>query len=465
MKSWLELQVDRNPEEIFIQNNNRSYTYIDTAINVRSFAKGMYRIGIGKTDRVLIDIPSSVELIELILACFELGAIAIPISQKVTDKDRKDMINIIRPKIILTNWNKKTIFIKSKIHVQFIEELSNLSSGCGIINFNYKRNNNDICSIIFTSGSTSIPKPVQLTYENFEASCNSWNDFLNFKKNDQFLCCLPLSHIGGLAVIIRSLIFSFSVNLVNSFETEIIFKTMKKFPITIISLVPTMLKRIIDKKDGLEALKNIDHILLGGGPVSKKILQTCVKERLSIKKVYGMTETCSGIIGLDLIDEPNKISFAGRPLKNVTIWIEKNEIIISGPMVMKGYLNQRDARSVHNSHDIGWIDDDGFLFLEMRRKDMIVSGGENINPKEIEDALYKISNFDDIAIFGKEDEEWGQKIIALIVPKNNKQKSIDLKKHLNGKVAKHKIPKEFIFVDKIHRNEIGKLIYEKLNIS
>ena len=175
-----------------------------------------------------------------------------------------------------------------------------------------------------------------------------------------------------------------------------------------------------------------------------------------------MTETCSGVIGVNLIDKPDKINFAGQPLKDVKIWIDQNEIILSGPMIMEGYFNQPPSKGVHNSKDIGWIDDEGFLFLEMRRKDMIVSGGENINPKEIEDALYNISEFKDIAIFGKEDEEWGQKVIAFIIVKSNQQKDINLKKALKGKIADYKIPKEFIFVSKIHRNEIGKVIHEKL---
>ena len=127
-----------------------------------------------------------------------------------------------------------------------------------------------------------MPKAVQLTYGNFEASCNNWNEFLQFKPNDQFLCCLSLHHIGGLAVMLRALMFGFSVNLVSTFEVQTVLDTITKHRVTIISLVPTMLKRILDLKSGLKAIKSLRWILLGGGPSSEYLLDLCIKEKLNI---------------------------------------------------------------------------------------------------------------------------------------------------------------------------------------
>ena len=164
-------------------------------------------------------------------------------------------------------------------------------------------------AIIFTSGTTGIPKAVQLTYSNFETSCKNWDGFLQFEPNDQFLCCLPLHHIGGLAVLIRSLIYGFSVNLIKSFKAEVIHEVISNYPITMISLVPTMLKRILAIKGGLVSLKSLRYILHGGGPSPSYLLDFCIQEKLHIIKVYGMTETCSGTFVLNLLDEPQYKSF------------------------------------------------------------------------------------------------------------------------------------------------------------
>ena len=126
-------------------------------------------------------------------------------------------------------------------------------------------------------------------------------------------------------------------------------------------------------------------------------------------------------------------------------------------MVMKGYLNQPDLKDYHNSKDIGWLDGDNNLFIEMRRKDLIVSGGENINPKEVENTILKFKNITDCAVIGINDEKWGQKVISYLVINKKTINIQELIKFLKGKIAKYKIPKNFIIVDNIPRNEIGKV--------
>ena len=337
----------------------------------------------------------------------------------------------------------------------------NSSGGCSIYKNIYKNNLNDVYTIILTSGTTGMPKAVQLTYGNFETSCKNWNSFLQFESADQFLCCLPLHHIGGFAVLMRALIYSFSVNLVHIFKADVVYNVISNYPVNIISLVPTMLKRILDIDGGLVALKTMCHILLGGGPSPGYLLDQCIKEKLPIIKVYGMSETCSGTIGLKLLDEPQNKFYAGRPFPGANVRIENNEIHISGPMVMKGYVGGTEANGTHNSHDLGRIDNDNLLFLDIRRKDLIISGGENINPLEVEECLLNIDGISDAAVVGKDDDEWGEKVTAYIVstPIDNKLLNMELIKFLSP----YKIPKDYIRVPHIPRNELGKIIYDKLN--
>ena len=460
--SWLQNQVNLNPEKLFIQFSNDQFSYLDIAEMVQTYSRSLLRENIQPTDRVLIFLPCGIELIEIMLACFEIGAVVLPLSLKLTEKERTAVIEKIQPRLIITNWKEQSSISNFKFQISNIEELPNVSSGCSVITNNYKKDKDDICAIILTSGTTGMPKAVQLTYGNFEASCNNWNEFLQFQPNDQFLCCLPLHHIGGLAVMLRALMFGFSVNLVSTFEVQTVLNTITKHPVTIISLVPTMLKRILDLEGGLKALKSLRWILLGGGPSPEYLLDICIKEKLNIVKVYGMSETCSGTVGLKLLDEPHNKLYVGRPFSGAKIWTENDELHISGQMVMKGYVGEAETNGAHNSHDLGRVDKDNLIFLDIRRKDLIVTGGENVNPIEVEEALIKIEGITDAAVVGVEDEDWGQKVIAYIVNSEIGIRNSKLRMKLKNELSNFKIPKEFIQVLSIPRNELGKIEYGKL---
>tara|TARA_Y100000590_G_scaffold31288_1_gene34630 strand:- start:15095 stop:16486 length:1392 start_codon:yes stop_codon:yes gene_type:complete len=460
--NWLQTQLEKNPSKIYIQERKNTYSYLDIAEMVHAYSQALLREGVKVHDRALIYLPCNVTMIEIILSCFEIGVIAIPISTNLTPIELDRIIKTLRPKIIISNWEGRKKIKQQSFTIACIEELIISSSGCSIIQNSYKKNLKDVCAIILTSGTSGTPKAVQLTYQNFVTSCNNWNEFLEFQSEDQFLCCLPLYHIGGFAVLIRALLYGFSVNLMQDFEEKNIHNTIEKYPVTIISLVPTMLKRILDIKEGLSSLKSLRHILLGGGPCPKYLLDLCIKEQLPIIKVYGMTETCSGTFGLKLLEEPGNMHYAGRPFPGVKFWIDNNEIHISGLMVMKGYFGEEEVQGQHNSHDLGYIKDD-LLFLDIRRKDLIVSGGENINPIEVEECLINVDGIIDAVVVGKKDDRWGQKVIAYIVKtstfKGKKYVQNELKKILSS----YKIPKDYISVPQIPRNEIGKINYDKLD--
>ena len=458
--NWLQKQVQQNLQTLFIQQGNYSYSFIDIADIVQTYSHSLLKEGIQPYDRILIYLPSSTQMAEIILACFEIGAIATPISVMLSERERRDVIEKITPALIITNWEYKASFNSYSLPLTPIEELPNSARGCSIVKNSYKQNSDDIAVIILTSGTSGIPKAVQLSYGNFETSCSNWNKFINFEHSDQFLCCLPLHHIGGLAVLIRALMYGFSVSLINEFQVEVVLKTIQNHTVTIISLVPTMLKRILDLDGGLKVLQSLRWILLGGGPSPEYLLDICIKEKLNIVKVYGMSETCSGTVGLKLLDEPSNKLYAGRPFPGAKVWTENDEIHISGPMVMKGYVGETETNSTFNSHDLGRIDDDNLLFLDIRRKDLIVTGGENVNPIEVEECLMNVEGISDAAVVGIDDDEWGQKVTAYIVTTSfeNELLHSELKKSLSP----YKIPKEYLQVSHIPRNELGKIAYEKL---
>ncbi len=467
--SWLQNQIEQYPHKLFIQSGDSRYSFIESAEMVASYSRSLLKENIQPEDRILIYLPSTVELIEIILACFEIGAVAVPISPKLTNAERNAIIEKNQPKLIITNWQFKKVFSFLLSPPSFlpppvtpIEELPNSSAGCASNKNEYILKSDHLAAIILTSGTTGIPKAVQLSYGNFEASCNNWNEFLQFQANDQFLCCLPLHHIGGLAVMLRALKFGFSVNLVSTFEAQLVLDTIVKNPVTIISLVPTMLKRILDLDGGLTALKSLRWILLGGGPSPEYLLDLSIKEKLNIVKVYGMSETCSGTVGLKLLDEPHNKLYAGRPFPGTKVWTENDELHISGPMVMQGYVGEAEAKGSHNSHDLGRVDNDNLIFLDIRRKDLIVTGGENVNPIEVEEALLKTDGITDAAVVGIEDEDWGQRVVAYIVISECRVRNSEIRMKLTEQLSDFKIPKEFIQVPFIPRNELGKIEYGNL---
>ena len=459
--SWLQNQANQNPHKLFIQERDRQYSFVDVRDMTATYSKALLKEGIQPQDRILIYLPGGVEMVGIILACFEIGAVAAPISTKFTESEREQIINTIQPLLIITNWKLKDSVCSLLPPVSFIEELTISSSGCSDLQITYEKNPADVAAIILTSGTTGIPKAVQLTYGNFETSCNNWNEFLQFKSTDQFLCWLPLHHIGGFAAMLRALIFGFSVNLVSTFEAKLVLDTIIKYPVTIISLVPTMLKRILDLERGLKELKSLRWILLGGGPSPEYLLDLSIREKLNIVKVYGMSETCSGTVGLKLLDEPHKKLYAGRPFSGVKIWTENDELHISGPMVMKGYVGEVETNGTHTSHDLGRVDDDNLIFLDIRRKDLIVTGGENVNPLEVEKALLNIDGITDAAVVGVEDAEWGERVQAFVVSEFQIS-NFNFRNPLKGKISDFKIPKEFIQVPSIPRNELGKIEYPQL---
>ncbi len=458
--NWLQKQNQQNPQLLFIQESGHAYSFMDVSAMVQTYSQSLLRQGIQPQDRILICLPGGTQMAEIILACFEIGAIATPISPMLREKERRAVIENIKTKHIITNWEYQTVFTSYSLPFTPIEELLSSTGGCATVKNNYKQHSDDIAAIILTAGTTGVPKAVQLTYSNFETSCSNWNNFLQFEPNDQFLCCLPLHHIGGLAVLIRALMYGFSMNVVNEFQAEAVLKTIHNHSVTIISLVPTMLKRILDLDGGLKALKSLRWILLGGGPSPEYLLDICIKEKLNIVKVYGMSETCSGTVGLKLLDEPQHKFYAGRPFPGTNVCAENDELHISGPMVMKGYIGERETKGTFNSHDLGRIDDDNLLFLDIRRKDLIVSGGENVNPVEVEECLMNVEGISDAAVVGKDDDEWGQKVTAYIVTTSLENDCI--RTELIKSLSPYKIPKEYIQVSHIPRNELGKIVYEKL---
>jgi O-succinylbenzoic acid--CoA ligase len=300
-------------------------------------------------------------------------------------------------------------------------------------------------TVILTSGTTGEPKPVYLTAANYEASAiaSAWN--LGVSPDDRWLCCLPLWHVGGLAIPIRSAIYGTTAVLHDGFDAARVREEIESGNVTLVSLVATMLHRLIDA--GLREWPALRGALVGGGPIPGALHEWAEGHGFPLLPTYGMTETCSQVVT------------GGRALLGVDLRIaDDGEILVRGPMVAPGALA---GDGWLHTGDRGRLDADGSLHVEGRLDDMIVTGGENVAAAEVEEALLSHPAVADAAVVGVADPEWGEAVTAYVVM-GAEASNDELIAHCRDRLSRHKIPKAIHPLDELPRNAAGKLVRRDL---
>jgi o-succinylbenzoate---CoA ligase len=302
-------------------------------------------------------------------------------------------------------------------------------------------------TVIRTSGTTGTPKAVELTYANHLASAIASAGALGVEPGDRWLCPLPLHHVGGLNVLIRSVINRTAVVLHPRFDADRARAALEAGEVTLASLVPTMLARL--RTAGLRATPGLRAIALGGGPVPPGLLDWARETGIPVVPVYGMTETCSQIVA----------GSPGRPLTGVELEIAADgEILVRGPMVARAEI--ADDGWLHTG-DLGRLDEDGSLHVLGRLKELIVTGGENVAPLEVEQVLLGHPAVADAGVAGLPDHEWGEAVTAFVVlrePIDGEQ----LRGWCHKRLEAFKVPKAIHAVDRLPRNAGGKLLRDRL---
>lgn len=326
----------------------------------------------------------------------------------------------------------------------------------------------NICLIMHTSGSEGFYKGVVHSFESLLNSVWMSNSIIKHSSEDKWLLSLPIYHIGGFMIFFRSLVFGTKIIVPDSLSTDDLIYSIDKFKPTLISLTPTQLKRILDKKYIIP--DSVRAIFIGGGPSDARLIKEALDQNLPICKVYGSTETGSMVVAATreiLKDYPDA---AGLPLPGAFIKIKEfensneGEILVKSPSLFINYYNMPKEtklsfeKGFYKTGDIGKTSNDGILYVLSRRSDLIISGGENVSTYEVEAAIKSHPLVTDAFVFGYQDYEWGQIVCAAVQLKIKDSVSDEqLKVFLKEKVASFKIPKRIYFVDAIPRNEIGKV--------
>jgi O-succinylbenzoic acid--CoA ligase len=324
--------------------------------------------------------------------------------------------------------------------------------------------------VMFTSGTTGEPKGVRLTVGNLVASATSSAFRLGVTPADRWLCCLPMYHMGGLAPVVRSTLYGTSLVVQPTFDAERTATVIAEQDVTGVSLVPTMLTRLLDA--GWTPPDHLRTVLLGGAPATQSLLERCEQQSVPVFPTYGMTETASqiatatpeqafaheGTVGqplvctdVSVVDEDGTVCGAG----------ERGELVVDGPTVTPGYLDDErtaaafGARGLHTG-DVGYRDADGRVWVLNRRDDRIVTGGENVDPGEVVAVLRDHPAVERAAVVGVPDVEWGERVAALVVPATGRDPTATaLEAHCRGRLAGFKVPRQFAFSESLPRTVSG----------
>jgi O-succinylbenzoic acid--CoA ligase len=337
----------------------------------------------------------------------------------------------------------------------------------------------EVYTIVYTSGTTGQPKGAMLTYGNYWWSAVGSALNLGNHDDDRWLAALPLFHVGGLSILIRSVVYGIPAVVHEAFDPAAVNRAIDEERVTIVSVVSAMLQRMLDERGAWPYPATLRCVLLGGGPAPRPLLEACAQRRVPVVQTYGLTETASQVATLAPADAVRKLGSAGKPLLPIELRIDQDgspaqagavgEILVRGPTVMSGYVNRPDetARVLRggwlHTGDLGYLDEAGYLYVVSRRHDLIISGGENIYPAEIEAALLAHPAIEDAGVVGLPDERWGQVPTACVKPRGGAVLSqAEVIDFCRERLASYKVPVLVRFVEALPRNAAGKLLREAL---
>ncbi|HEI7353657.1 TPA: o-succinylbenzoate--CoA ligase [Staphylococcus aureus] len=489
MDFWLYKQAQQNGHHIAITDGQVSYTYRDLYLKAYSLATKLKSY---QQPRVGLYIDNSIQSVVLIHACWLANIEIAMINTRLTQNEMTNQMRSIDVQLIFCTLplELRGFQIVSLADIEFAgtditmydlldntmdiqydtsnETVVTKESPSNKLNTSF--NLDDIASIMFTSGTTGPQKAVPQTFRNHYASAVGCKDSLGFDHDTNWLSVLPIYHISGLSVLLRAVIEGFTVRIVDKFNAEQILTIIKNERITHISLVPQTLNWLMQQ--GLHEPYDLQKILLGGAKLSATMIEMALQYNLPIYNSFGMTETCSQFLTATpemLHARPDTV---GMPSANVDVKIKNpnkeghGELMIKGANVMNGYLYPTDLTGTFengyfNTGDIAEIDYEGYVMIYDRRKDLIISGGENIYPYQIETVAKQFPGISDAVCVGHPDDTWGQVPKLYFVSESDISKS-QLIAYLSQHLAKYKVPKHFEKVDTLPYTSTGKLQRNKL---
>lgn len=467
MPNWLLQREYLTPERTALIYKDQQWTFRQLADDVKKLHS---HLPVEKNERVAVLIDNTPQSVILIHALQLSGAETVFLNHKLSDQELAYIISdseVIKL-FYMNRFEEKAQVCQKGVKVR-VESIFDCEPINGKQQTEFDLHNT--CSIMYTSGTTGRPKGVMQTYGNHWWSANASVLNVGLMSNDCWLCTVPIFHISGLSILFRSVIYGIPVYLMDKFDEVEVNRLLQGGKVTMMSAVATMVTRMVDQLGTKSYHKNFRCLLLGGSSAYASLLTRCKEKSIPVFQTYGMTETASQVVTLSPEYSLEKLGSAGKPLFPNQIKImepdenEIGEIWIKGPTMTKGYLHNRASDSFvdgwFRSGDLGYLDADGFLYIVDRRSDLIVSGGENIYPAEIESILLEHPAIMEAGVTGIEDPLWGKVPFAFIVAKTRLQEK-DIQTFCEQRLAKYKVPKRFIHVDELPKNASNKIVRREL---
>ena len=457
---WLRYGAEHYPNRKCINE----YTYNDIYRGVVHVARKLELLG---ASRIAILSDNSVTMAIYVLATMVVHKELLLLNVHLKPKEIKNQLAQLDVTTVLHSVERREQLPNSISTIVFESLERILSDEEADDTFDWTFEDRDIAIIMNTSATTGQFKSVPLRWGQIRAHVQASKEVLGKTEQDNWLMILPLFHVSGLSILLRSLYNGTAVTILPKYDEAQVLKLIESENINMMSLVPTILTQL----EPSITHHKLRVILLGGEFIPMALIDACEKKSLPIYKTYGMTETFSQSVTFSVLDYPHKRDSVGKPLPGMQVRIDKpdadgvGEIHLTGPMVMTGYIDKEPIDSDLNTDDIGYVDEDGFVYILNRRKDLIISGGENIYPKELEDLVYTLPSVKECAVVPVPDPKWGQVPALFVAFHDGESMTADaILSFMTKSLAKYKVPKYVKILPALPRNGTGKIVRNELRL-
>ena len=479
------------PDNPAIIYNDKIYTYSDFNNYAGRIASALSDLGVEPGDYIGFCAPNSYDWLALYYGTLKCGAVAVTFSHLLTKDEFRKILFDCRPGILFTTNNRLPeldyrwsefrpdliITEEGKNSIKKLAEKGNPSFET------VERDRNDIAAILYTGGTTGTPKGAMLSHENILAAIANVAYFERSSERDLAMCFLPINHVFGQMHVVNATIFSSGGLVIQpSFNMDMVLDAINRYNVTKFYAVPTIYIRMLELHDLREKINSVTYCFSAAASMAAEVVKEWkARTGLNIHECYGMTES-SSIVTFNHYHR-HVIGSVGTPANAVEIQIrdlegrilkqgEQGEICLRAPNIFRGYLNnpEETARAFwgawFRSGDIGIIDRHGYLFIVDRLKDMVITGGENVYPREVEEILYTMHEVQECAVVGLPDREYGERVTAFIVlNKGHRLVPSDIRQYLKEHLAGYKVPKEYIAVEELPKSAAGKILKKELKKS
>lgn len=478
----------------YIVFEGKEYTNLQLLQSSRKLAQGLRNLGVKPKDNVIVMLLNCPEVLIGYQGILRAGAVIVPVVYRLEAPEvahimkNSESVVVITSKELLPKINAARQGVETLKHVIITEDedipgtikISRLiSESAEIAPIDIKED--DLAVLLYTSGTTGVPKGVMLTHKNLYSNAINSASISDTKHTDVTLCVLPLSHSYGLTVMNITYKFGNKIIMMRWWDTEEAFKLIEKYKVTGFSAVPAMIAMMVnspaaDKYD----LSSLERVGSGSAPLPVEVLYAFQKKfNCSVREGYGLSEAAP-IVSTHYAGAPIKPGSIGQPIPEVEIRIvdmngndvpvgEAGELLVKGPNVSPGYYKMPDetAKTFKNgwlhTGDVARMDEDGYLYIVERMKDLIIRGGFNVYPRDVEEVLHMHPAVQDAAVVGVPDPIQGEEIKAFVVLREGSGATEqELISHCQQYLAKYKCPKYVDFIESIPRNPIGKILRKKL---